>query len=100
MVAPAAKAPEEEAPGRRPGRPADPAKRAAILKAGSASFMREGYGVSMDRIADEAGVSKQTIYKHFTNKEALFLEIIQERATTMRAPLRDHPAEEPAAVTL
>jgi TetR/AcrR family transcriptional repressor of mexJK operon len=89
-----------DSPERRPGRPVDPAKRAAILKAGKEAFMRDGYAVSMDRIAEEAGVSKQTIYKHFSSKEALFLEIIQERATAMRAPMRDHPADEPVAQTL
>src|SRR6185369_14118539 len=67
---------------------------------GKDAFLRDGYGVSMDRIAEEAGVSKQTIYKHFASKEALFLEIIQDRATTIRAPLRDHPTDEPVAVTL
>ena len=91
---------EPETVERRPGRPADPAKRAAILAAGKAAFLRDGYGVSMDRVADEAGVSKQTIYKHFASKEALFLEIIQERASTMRAPLRDHPQDEPVEITL
>lgn len=91
---------ERDSGERRPGRPSDPAKRAAILAAGKLAFLRDGYGVSMDRIADEAGVSKQTIYKHFASKEALFLEIIQERASTMRAPLRDHPQDEPVEITL
>ena len=30
----------------------------------------------MDEIAQLSGVSKQTVYKHFTSKEALFIEIV------------------------
>lgn len=56
-----------------PGRPKDPAKRTAILEAAKTLFMRNGYdGSSMDAIAAEAGVSKLTVYSHFTDKETLF----------------------------
>jgi TetR/AcrR family transcriptional repressor of mexJK operon len=52
-------------------------KRLAILEAGRQVFMRSGYGgASMDEIAAVAKVSKQTVYKHFTDKENLFTEII------------------------
>lgn len=52
-------------------------KHSAILEAGRAVFMRNGYeGTSMDEIAAVAKVSKQTVYKHFANKESLFTEII------------------------
>jgi TetR/AcrR family transcriptional regulator, mexJK operon transcriptional repressor len=61
-----------------PGRPKDLAKRAAILDAAKALFAREGFaGVSMDRIAAEAGVSKLTVYSHFGDKESLFSESIR-----------------------
>jgi TetR/AcrR family transcriptional repressor of mexJK operon len=56
-----------------PGRPKDPAKRKAILEAAKTLFLRNGYaGSSMDAIAAEAGVSKLTVYSHFTDKETLF----------------------------
>jgi TetR/AcrR family transcriptional regulator, mexJK operon transcriptional repressor len=62
-------------PGEGEGRSAR--KRAAILEAGRAVFMRNGYeGASMDEIAAVAQVSKQTVYKHFVDKESLFTEII------------------------
>jgi TetR/AcrR family transcriptional repressor of mexJK operon len=65
--APPAKAPAG------PGRPKDPAKRAAILDAARTMFIRHGYeGVSMDQIAAQAGVSKLTVYSHFGDKENLF----------------------------
>jgi hypothetical protein len=42
-------------------------------------FARDGYvAASMDEVAAVAGVSKQTVYKHFGSKEQLFLAVIQE----------------------
>jgi TetR/AcrR family transcriptional regulator, mexJK operon transcriptional repressor len=52
-------------------------KRRAILDAATAVFLRNGYlGTSMDEIAALAQVSKQTVYKHFADKERLFEAIV------------------------
>jgi TetR/AcrR family transcriptional regulator, mexJK operon transcriptional repressor len=52
-------------------------KRAAILDAARDVFLRNGcVGTSMDEIASLAQVSKQTVYKHFADKERLFAEIV------------------------
>jgi TetR/AcrR family transcriptional regulator, mexJK operon transcriptional repressor len=52
-------------------------KRRAILEAATTLFLRHGYlGTSMDEIAALAAVSKQTVYKHFSDKERLFSEIV------------------------
>jgi TetR/AcrR family transcriptional regulator, mexJK operon transcriptional repressor len=52
-------------------------KRRAILDAARALFLRNGYaGTSMDDVAARAAVSKQTVYKHFVDKERLFTAII------------------------
>lgn len=52
-------------------------KRRAILEAATTLFLRNGYlGTSMDEIAALAAVSKQTVYKHFADKQRLFIEIV------------------------
>jgi AcrR family transcriptional regulator len=52
-------------------------KRRAILNAAIQVFLRSGYlGASMDEIAALSEVSKQTVYKHFSSKEGLFVEIV------------------------
>lgn len=58
---------------RGPGRPKDEAKGSAILDAGWTLFLERGVGaVSIEAIAARAGVAKMTVYKHFTDKHALF----------------------------
>jgi AcrR family transcriptional regulator len=52
-------------------------KRQAILEAATEIFLINGYlGTNMDEIAGRSAVSKQTVYKHFSSKEALFIEIV------------------------
>ncbi|QLE48475.1 TetR/AcrR family transcriptional regulator [Nostoc sp. C057] len=56
-------------------------KQEQILRGAMQVFLRDGYaGTSMDRVSAEAGVSKQTIYSHFQDKERLFKALI-ERVT-------------------
>ena len=58
-------------------------KRRAILDAATEIFLRTGYlGTNMDEIAALSEVSKQTVYKHFSSKEALFVESAQFSGTT------------------
>ncbi|MBD9485046.1 TetR/AcrR family transcriptional regulator [Pseudomonas sp. PDM14] len=72
-----------------PGRPKDPAKRLAILEAAKRLFMSNGYeGSSMDAIAAEAGVSKLTVYSHFTDKETLFACAVESKCEEQLPPLR------------
>ena len=52
-------------------------KRNMILQGATKAFMEQGYkNVSMDLIAEYAGVSKKTIYNHFKSKENVILTII------------------------
>ena len=56
-----------------------PTKHAAILRAATEIFLREGYArTSVDAIATAAGVGKQTVYGHFGNKQKLFFAAVEE----------------------
>ncbi|MDV9189945.1 TetR/AcrR family transcriptional regulator, partial [Streptomyces sp. SR27] len=59
-----------------PSGPRAARKRQAVLRAARDLFLREGFGVGMDAIAAEAGVSKVTVYNHFGSKEALFTAVV------------------------
>src|SRR5690606_26289937 len=76
-------------------------KHRAIQRAGTAVFLRLGYeSATMDQIAAEAGVSKQTVYNHFHSKEGLFKAIIEDLTSTLMAPLvvRDAASSTPEQV--
>lgn len=61
-------------------------KRQAILDAATELFLRNGFrGTSMDEVATRAGVSKQTVYKQFTDKERLFRDIVEGVASNSEA---------------
>lgn len=52
-------------------------RREDILRAAKSVFFREGYALAtIDRIAEQAGTTKRTVYDHFGSKEALFRETI------------------------
>ncbi|MEH2457883.1 TetR/AcrR family transcriptional regulator [Nostoc sp.] len=58
--------------------PAINPKQEQILQGAIRVFLKEGYArTSMDRVSASAGVSKQTIYSHFQDKEGLFKALIE-----------------------
>ncbi len=64
-------------------------KRQLVLDAATSLFMAHGYGaVSMDAVARAAGVSKATLYAHFSSKDRLFATIVEE-ACQQRIALGD-----------
>jgi TetR/AcrR family transcriptional regulator, mexJK operon transcriptional repressor len=70
-------APVRSGPGRPPG--GSEQKRAAIMAAALRLFERDGFArTSVDAIADEAGVSKRTIYNHYGDKQTLFLSLVRD----------------------
>jgi TetR/AcrR family transcriptional regulator, mexJK operon transcriptional repressor len=80
---PSAKAPAQVQEETRSAR-----KRRAILEAATTLFLRSGYrGTSMDEIAALAGVSKQTVYKQFADKESLFSEIVVATVSEISDPV-------------
>lgn len=65
-------------------------RREAILEAARNIFLRESYtGASMESVAQEAGVSKQTIYNHFANKDELFRALVLDICSQFGATLGD-----------
>lgn len=79
-------------------------KRRAIMAAATALFLRDGYrNTSMDQVAADAAVSKQTVYKQFSDKEQLFRDIVlgvtansEAVITEMTSALRDDGVDSPA----
>lgn len=64
-------------------------KHRAILTAATELFLRSGYrGTSMDAVSSAAGVSKQTVYAHFTDKTTLFTAIVENTLDGTGAPIR------------
>jgi AcrR family transcriptional regulator len=76
-------------------------KHDAILDAAKRVFLREGYSASMDLVAAEAGVSKQTVYNHFGSKEELFRAIVDHVSGELLDVLVEHDgAQADPAATL
>ena len=70
------------------------AKRQAILDAAIEAFLDSGYAAGVDDIAARAGVGKQTVYRHFGDKQALFMAAVtaaRDRAVGDNA-VRDNAA--------
>ena len=65
------------------------ARRQLLLEAATAVFARLGYeGARMDDIAEEAGVAKGLLYRHFDSKEELFRALMDQRGNEFSARLR------------
>jgi TetR/AcrR family transcriptional regulator, fatty acid metabolism regulator protein len=63
---------------------AQKSKRERILDAGLKLFAHESYqAVTMDRVAQEAGVAKGTLYLYFPSKEELYLGILSNGFQTL-----------------
>ena len=73
-----------------------------ILDAAEAVFAKKGYNhSSMDHIAAQAGFSKATLYKYFSGKKAIFLNIITSSIAEVERQLDTiGSSERPAAERL
>lgn len=73
--------------GVRRGRPPSSAKRAAILAAATSAFLDGGYDrTNLDDVAAAAGVSKQTVYRHFSDKKSLFMAVVESARAAQILP--------------
>lgn len=78
-------------------RPSSVRKHQAVLAAAERVFLRDGYlGAKVDDVAVLSEVSKQTIYRHFGTKEALFVELVSTITTDTGDQVR-HEAQDPSA---
>jgi TetR/AcrR family transcriptional repressor of mexJK operon len=77
--------------------------RQKILRAAEDVFLAAGFlGASMDQVAEQAGVSKQTIYAHFKSKQALFIDVVvsmtggaaQRLQEDTGTPMNDRPVQD------
>jgi AcrR family transcriptional regulator len=61
-------------------------RRAEILHAAEAIFVRDGYeGATIRKIAEEVGVSSTALYMHFRDKDEILLEICEGAIATLLA---------------
>lgn len=68
-----------------------------MLDAASRLFYERGiHAVGVDTIAEEAGVTKKTLYDRFGSKEALVVAYLQHRDARWREHLEAHLAEAPS----
>ncbi|MBZ8132916.1 TetR family transcriptional regulator C-terminal domain-containing protein [Afifella sp. IM 167] len=64
------------------------AKRAQILKAALAVFSIAGYrAATLDRIAEEAGLSKASLLYYFAGKEAVYVAVLEDTLAFWLEPL-------------
>lgn len=67
-----------QAAGRSPRLPAA-ARRSQLLETALVVFADRGYDtVSMEEVAEAAGVTKPVLYQHFGSKRALYLELLED----------------------
>ena len=72
----------------QPGRPKNQVKREAIVRAARTLFFKRGFeATSIESIAEQAGVSKVTIYGHFGDKAGVFEAVVQNVASRMEAKM-------------
>ncbi|MGI5191776.1 TetR/AcrR family transcriptional regulator [Promicromonospora sp. CA-289599] len=85
--------------GDRLTRPSSRKKHDAALAAAEVQFLATGFeSVTMDSIAKESGVAKQTLYSYFGSKQELFLALVTEKTrVTSRSVLSSVPRVTDAA---
>ncbi|MFF2203556.1 TetR/AcrR family transcriptional regulator [Streptomyces sp. NPDC058145] len=70
------------------------ARRTQLLAVGARLFAAHPYAdVLMEQVAEEAGVSRALLYRHFPSKHALFAAIYQQAADQLLAETRFDPAD-------
>ncbi len=75
--------------------------RARIAEAALDLFVSDGYAeTTIDQIAEAAGVSRRTIFRHFATKEAILFDHLAVRRDFALRRLLERPPTEPMLVSL
>ena len=62
-------------------------RRAQLIRAAATAFARDGFGATgLEDVAQEAGVTRAIIYRHFASKTELYQAILDQT----QAQLREH----------
>jgi len=67
----------------------------ALLETATTLLAEHGRDISVSEIARRSGVSRQTIYNHFADKNALLDGLLALRAFSAHCPVCPEPAEQP-----
>jgi AcrR family transcriptional regulator len=66
-----------------------PQRRSQLLEVAGRLFAEQGFhGLSMEQLADAAGVSKPVLYQHFPSKQRLYLALLHDAVAELEARLR------------
>jgi TetR/AcrR family transcriptional regulator, mexJK operon transcriptional repressor len=76
-------------------------RRMELAKVAERLFLTHGFSnTTMQMIASEAEASKETLYRHFSSKEALFAELISAKAAELTGAQSALARDEPPAAAL
>jgi AcrR family transcriptional regulator len=76
-------------------------RRAAILTAAATAFARGGFAAtSMTEVADEAGVTRILLYRHFDSKEALYRAVLDDVTEALINAWAAHGGDLPSVAAL
>jgi AcrR family transcriptional regulator len=66
-----------------------PQRRSQLLDVAGRLFAEQGFhGLSMEQLADAAGVSKPVLYQHFPSKQRLYLALLHDAVAELETRLR------------
>lgn len=74
--------------------------RASLVEAATSAFRQHGLGVSVNAIADAAGVNVATLYRHFATKDDLIVAVLEAVLEPLAAARDRALAAEPAGSAL
>ena len=87
--------PANNPPERRPGRPRSARAHRAILEAALSLLVEEGYdAMSIEAVAERAGVGKATIYRRWDSKEELVADALGSQREEVYVPDSDDARED------